>query len=107
MSRTIRRKNLTYGSRYWDSFFFTEYDENNNRVNIDKEKEPKKWKKAWHFCHGESGHANERSAGKWIRRFREKQFRGHVQRALKRAVVEDGYEVSIHRHGARNWWDWS
>lgn len=109
MSRTIRRKNLTHGSRYWDHLYFVEFDSNFSFrwVPIDKELEPKKWKRAWHRCHGESSHVNERSAGKSIRRMREKEFRGHVRRELHKAFYCDDYEVVLERHGQRHWWDWS
>lgn len=107
MSRTIRRKNLTHGNRYWDHLFFVEYDVYWNSVPIDKVLEPKKWKQAWHRCHGESSHANERSAGKGIRRMREKEFRGIVRRELHKAFYNEDYEVVVGRHGARHWWDWS
>lgn len=107
MSRTIRRKNLTHGSRYWDHLYFLDYVAGEGYVPIDKVEEPKRWKKAWHLYHGESSHSNERGAGKGIRRMREKEFRVLIRRELHKAFYLDDYEVVINRHGLRNWWDWS
>lgn len=110
MSRTVRRKNDTWGWYYREIVDLpdgTVVRRLNFGAYPDKILTRREIYKGWSCTHGESSHRNARSPGRYYREHRERELRAESKEHLARwKKSPDEYEPMIRANPTDCWGDW-